>query len=112
MSFILSMVLPFLVCIVLIAGTSLAWWYSLKNPWIFLTVGFLGLLGLHRLIQVGSELLKLFRSGGYFLEYRKPVDMVQSALESLTLEAVVVSTLIVVGGMPMLYWLKKALPSI
>lgn len=112
MSFILSMVLPFFVCLVLITGSSFAWWNSFQNPWVFLAVGFLGLLGLHRVIQLGSEFLKLFRSGGYFLEYRKPADLVQATLDSLTLESIIVCVLIVAGGMPMLYWLKKALPSV
>jgi hypothetical protein len=77
-----------------------------------MTVGFLGLLGLHRVIQTTSELLKLFRGDGYFLEYRPPASTVQLALENLTFEAAIVSTLIVAGGLPMLYWLKKALPSV
>jgi len=90
----------------------LAWWNSFQNPWAFLTVGFLGLLGLHRVIQVGSDFIKLSRGGGYFLEHRKPVDMVQATLDSLTVEAAIVYVLIVAGGMPMLFWLKKALPSV
>jgi len=109
MSFLISMLLPFLAALILIAGTSIAWWRSLPSPQLFVIVGFLALLGVHRMLQAGVEFLKFFRGGGYFLEARTNPNAIELALESITRESVAVSLLILLVGFPLLLWLKRAL---
>ena len=110
MSFLVSMLLPFAVCFVLIGSTSAVWWRSLHSPWLFFVVGLLALLGVHRILQVATEVAKLFRGGGHFLEARTTAATVQLVQDSLNREALATSVALLVLGFPLLHWLKRALP--
>jgi hypothetical protein len=112
MAFLISMSLPFVVCLALVAVTSAAWWRDLRHPWLFAVVGLLAVLGVHRVIQVGAEVSKLFLGRGYFLEGRPTPSALQLAQEGLTVEAGAVSVLVAVFGFPVLLWLKRALPAL
>jgi len=113
-SFIASMLLPFAVCVGLAVVTAVLWWSSFASPWAYLGLSHLTLLGLHRVIQLLAEVVKLFPGrSGYFLEARQnPVRFVELAQESLTIEAFVVSSLVVVAGIPMLLVLRAALAKV
>ncbi|MDQ0042458.1 hypothetical protein [Variovorax boronicumulans] len=109
MSFLLSLVLPVAVCVLLVGITSAFWWGKLQKPWAYVAFAFLAVLGLHRIVQVGAEFLRLFRRGGYYLEYQNQPDLAQLAERSLTIEALLVSTVLVVAGWPLLRWLRALL---
>jgi hypothetical protein len=109
MSFLVFLVLPFLLCLGMATVTSLLWRLELQNPGLYAVAGFLATLGLHRLLQAGAELTKLFIPGGYFLESRPKPDIVQLAKETLNTETVVLSVLLVAIGVPLLRWLKAAM---
>jgi hypothetical protein len=111
MAFIASMLLPVAVCLLLAGITATLWWSSFSNPWLYLTLSVLTLLGLHRVLQFLAEVVKLFPgTGGYFLEARRdPVRFVELAQESLTIEAFIVSGLVVATGVPVLMALRTAL---
>ena len=111
MAFIASMLLPVIVCVVLADITAALWWSSFSNPWLYLALSVLTLLGLHRVLQLLAEVVKLFPgTGGYFLEARRnPARFIELAQESLTLEAFIVSGLIVAAGVPVLMLLRAAL---
>jgi hypothetical protein len=108
-SFLLSLVLPVAVCVLLVGITSAFWWGKLQKPWAYVAFAFLAVLGLHRIVQVGAEFLRLFRRGGYYLEYQNQPDLAQLAERSLTIEALLVSTVLVVAGWPLLRWLRALL---
>ena len=112
MSFLVSLLLPFVVSLLLTLGASFAWWQTLRAPWLFVTVGFLSLLGLHRAVQAAFELCRLFFGKAYFLEARgvtpSTVELVQ---ESLTREAVTVAIVTAAVGIPLMFWLRRALQS-
>lgn len=111
MSFLLSLVLPFAVCVLLVGITSAFWWGKLHKPWAYVTFALLAMLGLHRVLQAGAEVVSLIASapGGYFLEYQPQPDLAQLAERSLTLEALLVSAVLVVAGWPLLRWLRALL---
>ncbi|MCR6477267.1 hypothetical protein NU688_13990 [Variovorax sp. ZS18.2.2] len=114
MSFLLSLVLPFAVCVLLVGITSAFWWGKLQKPWAYVTFAFLAVLGLHRVLQAGADFIGLIASastpGGYFLEYQQSQpDLVQMVERSLTTEALLVSTVLVVAGWPLLRWLRALL---
>jgi len=109
MSFLVFLFLPFLLCLSMAAVTSLLWRQELQNPGLYALAGFLATLGLHRLLQAGAEIAKLFNPDGYFLEARPRPDIVQLAKETLNTETIVLSVLVVAIGIPLLYWLKAAM---
>lgn len=109
MSFLLSLVLPAAVCVLLVGITAALWWGKLHKPWAYVTFAFLAVLGLHRLLQAGVEFTRLFTRGGYFIEYQNPVDLVQSAERALTIEALLVSSVLAIAGWPLLRWLRALL---
>jgi len=109
MSFLLALVLPFVLCAVMSGTASLLWWRTLANPAAFGVVALLATLGLHSLLQAVAEFLKLFTGGGYFLEARERPDVVQLAKEGLNTEVVVLCVLLVALGIPLLYWLRSAM---
>ena len=109
MSFLLSLVLPFVLCVALSGTASLLWWRTLASPATFGLAALLATLGLHRVLQAVAEVLKLFTGGGYFLEARERSDVVQLAKENLNTEVVVLCVLLVALGMPLLYWLRSAM---
>lgn len=111
MSFLLSLALPFAVCVLLVGVTSALWWGKLHKPWAYVTFAFLAVLGLHRVLQAGADFIDVIAStpGGYFLEYQSQPDLVQLAERSLTIEALLVSTVLVVVGWPLLRWLRALL---
>ena len=88
MPFLATMVLPFAVCTGLAAVTAALWWASFQSPWSYFGLSVLTLLGLHRLIQILAEVVKLFPgTGGYFLEARQnPVRFVELSQKSLTMK--------------------------
>jgi len=111
MSFIASMLLPLVVCVGLAAVTAALWWASFHSPWGYFGLSILTLLGLHRVIQVLAEVVKLIPgTGGYFLEARRdPVRFVELVQEGITIEAFVVSGLVVAAGLPILFMLRSVL---
>jgi len=108
-SFLLSLVLPVAVCVLLVGITSAFWWGKLHKPWAYVAFAFLAVLGLHRVLQAGVDLIGLFTRGGYFLEYQGQPDLAQLAERSLTIEALLISTALVVAGWPLLRWLRALL---
>ena len=94
---------------ILVGATAVLWRGVLPSVWSYVGLALLVVLGLHRVLQVGAEIVKLFRTGGYFLEYQKPPNMVEMAERSFTLEAVVVSLLIAALSWPLLSWLRTLL---
>jgi len=109
MSFLVSMALPFLLCAGMAAITSWLWWPTLSSPWLFAGVGFLGTLGLHRLLQAFAEFIKLFAPGGYLLEARERPTALHLAKESLNIETFILSAVLVCSGMLLLSWLRAAM---
>lgn len=108
MSFLLFLVLPFLLCLSMAAVTSLLWRQDLHNPGLYAITGFLTTFGLHRLLQAGAEIAKLFIQDVYFLESRPKPDIVQLAEETMNTETFVLGVLVVVLGIPLLHRLKAA----
>lgn len=109
MSFLVALILPVIVCAVMAGTTSALWWRTLGNPAVFAIAAFLLSLGLHRVLQALAELVKLISAGGYFLEVREKPDVVQLARESLNTETLVLCTLLVIIGVPLLFWLRSAM---
>ena len=109
MAFLLSQLLPFLIAIILVGATAALWRGVLPSVWSYMGLALLIVLGVHRVVQVGAEIVKLFTSGGYFLEYQKQPNMVEMAERSLTLETIVVSVLVVALSFPLLSWLRTLL---
>ena len=114
MQFLVAITLPFLAALVLSIGCSILWWRSFQSPWQFFVLALLLLLGLHRIVQVAAELFKLLQSefAGYFLEYQKPPNLRDVIFEQITVEALVVAGLVVVAGIPLLVWLRTAMPKV
>jgi hypothetical protein len=112
MPFLVSIALPFLTAVILSVGCSFLWWQLFQNPWQFFVLSLLLLLGLHRITQLGAEVVKLLNSemGGYFLEYRKPPNLQELVLEQISYETFAISGAIVIIGIPLLLWLRNALP--
>ena len=81
-------------------------WSRLSAPWAYVAFAFLGVLGLHRCLQVTLELVKLFTERGYFLEYQKQPDFAEMALKSINVEALIISTVLAISGWLLLNWLK------
>lgn len=111
MQFLLAIALPFLTSLVLAGVFSALWRQSLQSSWQFFVFALLLLLGLHRVVQVFAEIVKLVRTelGGYFLESRKGADFYERVQEQLTVEAFVIAGAVVVIGIPLLFWLRNAL---
>jgi hypothetical protein len=109
MSLLLSMFLPFVVCLGMALVTSMYWWKDLSSPWLFGAIVFLCTMGLYRLLQAINEFGKLFVGRSYFLESSNPLSAVQIAQESLNTETVVLCVLLVVIGGPLLFGLRTAM---
>lgn len=79
----------------------------------YLGFSILCMLGLHRIVQLFSEGVKLVffhRPGGFFLEVSDdPVRMLDLAERSFTIEALAVSALVVCAGLPVLVFLREAI---
>jgi hypothetical protein len=105
----IEMALPFAVCVLMALGASLMWWQTMGSPWGFLLVSLLAMLGLHRMLQMLTSFLDLFRGGGYFLEHRAPADALARVTEAITGETIAVCIALVVLGMPLLKWLQRML---
>lgn len=104
------MALPFLVAFLLSLIAPWMWRRVLVSPVRFGVFSFLILLGTHRVIQVLVELWKsLPLSGGYFLEYEKTPTAIELLERQLTVEALVISILLVAAGVPILYVLRRSM---
>jgi hypothetical protein len=113
MAFLISMILPFVAVVLLTAGTSIAWWASLQRPWLFVLLGSLTVLGLHRVIQAAIEVIKFFPiGGGYFLEYRKNPAAMEMVQESLNRQALTEVTLVLFFGYFVLSALRAELAKV
>ena len=108
MVFLAYLILPFLLCATMTGIAVLLWWKALSNPAAFAVAAFLSTLGLHRVLQIRAELVKLFW-GSYFLVARKSLDIVQLAKESINTETVVLCLMLVAFGIPLLYWLRATM---
>lgn len=109
MSFLIASLLPFAVCLTLIAGTSALWWSGLRAPWLFIVVGFLALLGVHRVAQAAFDAVRAFSGGGQYLEFRPSAESVKLAESLLMGQALATSAVVLVLGLPVLLWLKRTL---
>lgn len=110
MLFLVSLMLPFVVCIALVGVTAMSSWSRLSAPWAYVAFSFLGVLGLHRCLQVISVFVKgFFDTGGYFLEYEKKSNLVEMALSSITVEAFIISTVLAISGWYLLDWMKTVM---
>jgi hypothetical protein len=111
MQFLVAIALPFLTSLLLAGVFSVLWWQTFHSPWQFFVFALLLLLGLHRVVQVFAEVVKLVRTelGGYFLESRKGADLYERVQDQLTVEAFVIAGAVVVVGIPLLFWLRSAL---
>ncbi|NPC55695.1 hypothetical protein [Caenimonas soli] len=113
MQFLVAIALPFVACLMLVGVTSAMWWRTFQTPWQFAILGMLVLLGLHRLVQVVAEAIKLASPvQGYFLEARAKPNFLEIARENLNIEALLVTAVVVVAGIPLLLWLRSALPKL
>ena len=111
MQFLVAMILPFATCIGMTSITAYLWWPTLKSPWQFAVLALLVCLGMHRLLQVVAELVKKTTTfEGFIVARRDRPNFAQLAVETLTLEAAIVATLLVAIGVPVLVWLRNALP--
>lgn len=109
MSFLLSLLLPLLTTVVVVGTTATLWRSTLPSVWVYVGVSSLIVLGLHRVLQIGTEAIKLFNSGGYFLEHQKQPNVVEAVARSLTIEALIVSLLLALLSWPVLGWLRTLL---
>ncbi len=110
MPLLLSMALPLLACLTLVGTTSVLWWDTLQRPWVFAIVGFLAMLGVHRIVQVMFEVLELLPVGrGYFVVVRNEPNLAQLARGSLNIKSMLVTALVIVVGFPLLAWVKGSL---
>jgi hypothetical protein len=112
MAFLVSALLPYVACLLLVIATSVVWWRTLQSPWVFVVVGLLAVLGVHRVLQLATELGKTFGGRGYFLEAPTTAAAVQLAQKGLLVEALATSAALLVLGFPLLLWLKRALPTL
>lgn len=103
------MALPFLVAFLISIITPWMWRRVLASPVKFGVFSFLMLLGLHRVIQALVELWKSLQLSGYFLEYEKSPAAIELIMRQLTIEALVVSLMLVITGIPILYALRRAM---
>ena len=111
MQFLAALVLPTVVCLLLTAVTAALWWKSMAAPWQYVALAALVCLGLHRVLQVTAELIKKTAFvGGYFVARRDKPDFAQLVEEAFTIEAILVSILLVAIAAPTLVWLKNARP--
>jgi hypothetical protein len=111
-SFLASLVLPFAACVALSVVTARLWWASLQSPWTYLLLAILSLLGLHRLVQALVEILNLLGAGrSYFLVARRDQPGFWKLVdEAMTVEAVVVTGIVLVAGYGLLLLLRSHLP--
>lgn len=109
MAFLFALILPFLTCVALVGTTALLWRAALPSVWSYVGLALLVVLGVHRVLQVAAEVIKLFTHGGYFLGYQKQPNMVELAERSFTVEAVTISVLVAVISWPLLSWLRSLL---
>ena len=110
MAFLASMILPFVVAGLLSAVCSLWWRGEIAKPWLFWFLGSLLLLGLHRLLQAGLEVGKIFFGRGYFLEGGKVTPAtIELLTRELTLEALALAVILAVLGIPLLAMVRGAL---
>ncbi len=79
------------------------------SPWSFLLLSLLAMLGLHRILQMLSSFIELFRDGGYFLEPRAPTDALTLMKETITGETIAVCIALIVLGIPMMKWMQSML---
>lgn len=114
MQFFVNLLLPFVVCVGLVVATAVVWWNRLQSPWTYLGLSILMLLGIHRVVQVGVAIVSpIIWSSDYFLEARKdPARFWELSAQSLTVEAIVVSTLMVAIGLPVLRSLRTLLAKV
>jgi MFS superfamily sulfate permease-like transporter len=112
MAFLISMLLPFFAIGLLVTTTSVLWWSTFPRPWLFVVLGTLIGLGIHRISQVLIEIIKfLFQGsfGGYFLEYRKPPTTLELAQESMSRQAFIEVAFILFLGYFALTALRQAI---
>jgi hypothetical protein len=109
MAFLISLTLPFLLCLVLAGVSSLMWRDMLTKPMAFGAIAFLATFGLHRLIQAATEVFGLFSNRGYFLEARGRPDILKIAEGNMNTQTLVQCTLLVALGIPLLYWLRATM---
>lgn len=114
MAFFASMLLPLAVGVVLIVATGATWWGRLQSPWKYIGLSILVLLGVHRAIHFGVLIVSpLFWTSDYFVAATKDPARYWDLLDqSFTIEAVVVSTLIVAIGLPVLRFLRSLLTKV
>ena len=113
MSFLLSMILPFLGCLVLVGTTSVLWWDTLQRPWAFVVVGLLAMLGVHRIAQVVLEVFELLPVGrGYFVVARNEPNFAQLVQQSLNIKSFLITAFVIAVGFPLLLWYRGSLASV
>jgi len=110
MQFLAALVLPTVVCLLLTGITAALWWESIASPWQYVAFAALVCLGIHRVLQVTAELIKKTAVvGGYFMARRDKPDFAQLVEEAFTIEAILVSIVLIAIAIPTLVWLKNAL---
>jgi hypothetical protein len=109
MTFLFSLILPTIVCILVVGTTATLWWKVLTTPWTFVIFGFLTVLGLHRVIQALVEFIKIFTHGGYFLEYQARPNAIELLERSINIETVAITITLALTSLCFLYWLRSLL---
>ena len=85
--------------------SSIRWWRTVGSPWQFAILGLLACLVLHRVLKAVADLALT----GYMLVLGNQPGLDEHALEILTVEALVVDLLAVLGIL-LLQWLRARLP--
>ena len=111
MIYLAQLFLPFAACLGLSALTAGLWWSSLHSPWTYGLLSFLILLGLDRVIKAFVEFLNLFGAGrSYFLiRAKEPARFAQVLTDAMTIEALVITVIVLVAGYPILRALRSLL---
>ena len=111
MGWLAQMVFPFVACIVLSVVTTWLWWSVLQAPWTYFFLALVSLLGLHRVVQAVVEVLNLLGAGrSYFLVARRDDPGFWKLVdEAMTVEAIVVTAIVLVAGYGLLLLLRSYL---
>ena len=103
MAFLAPILLPTLSALLTSGFCAWLWRPSLPRPALFGVLGFLLLLGLHRVLQAAWEIIAAATAGGYFLERPTTASAIEAVERQLTTQALTLAALLVALGVPLLY---------
>ncbi len=103
------MFLPFFVATLVVGTTAFLWRTSFTSLSTYVLFASLTVLGLHRVLQILSEVIKPFFISGYVLEKAKHQTFIEAAQQVITVEVIVISAVLAVTSWPLLSWLRALL---